>query len=598
MNIYPYEKTIIKEDDLQIEQPSTIKCNLFMHQKTLVYKLGQIEKNNEIKIDDSNSIKTNILIISDLIGSGKTLSVISLIATFPYPTSYHIFNSYTNSMFYSSCSYIECNKLYSNLIVVSHSLIKQWEDTIKLSNLKYYVIKTKKTLEGLDLNLIEDYDIILVSSTKSMEFMNEWCKITECNWNRIIIDEIHTIKVPFSRELLQRCNFLYFISATPDEILIGNRCQAIKYVLGNEIYNYNSHSHYSIKYKLCIKNEDSFVEKSISLPEIKKKYIECLTPLILKHFSTSLPEKALKLLNAGCEKDAIKAIKVLNCNVDTSTNIISCLTIHNEKELHNINTQITYVNNLIISDHDKNTRLKKLNEQKNKYETTIDGIKQRILSINSEVCPICLESFKTPSISNCCKNIFCMECILQCTKYKKIQCPFCRIEINAESLHVIDNDKKLIKSSDSDSESDIKPKKLNKDQMLIQILKNATEDQKFLICSNYDNTFDTITKYLNDNDIKFSTLGGHITTINNIIDDFKSGKKPIILLNSNNFGSGLNLEMTTDIIIYHKLSENLEKQVIGRGQRLGRTSQLNVTYLTYDEEYSNSYYDPNNNLYY
>ena len=46
----------------------------------------------------------------------------------------------------------------------------------------------------------------------------------------------------------------------------------------------------------------------------------------------------------------------------------------------------------------------------------------------------------------------------------------------------------------------------------------------------------------------------------------------------------MNLEMTTDIIIYHKLTKDLERQVIGRGQRLGRTCVLNVHHLCYDNE--------------
>jgi hypothetical protein len=56
------------------------------------------------------------------------------------------------------------------------------------------------------------------------------------------------------------------------------------------------------------------------------------------------------------------------------------------------------------------------------------------------------------------------------------------------------------------------------------------------------------------------------------------------LLNAKNYGSGLNLQMTTDIIIYHKMSKDLENQVIGRGQRLGRTDALNVHYLYYENE--------------
>mgnify|MGYP007063469260 CR=1 FL=1 len=43
--------------------------------------------------------------------------------------------------------------------------------------------------------------------------------------------------------------------------------------------------------------------------------------------------------------------------------------------------------------------------------------------------------------------------------------------------------------------------------------------------------------------------------------------------------------MTTDIIIYHKLTKSMEEQVIGRAQRIGRKDSLKVTYLQFDSEY-------------
>ena len=42
--------------------------------------------------------------------------------------------------------------------------------------------------------------------------------------------------------------------------------------------------------------------------------------------------------------------------------------------------------------------------------------------------------------------------------------------------------------------------------------------------------------------------------------------------------------MSSDIIIYHKMTSDLEKQVIGRGQRLGRTEPLTIHKLCYENE--------------
>jgi SNF2 family DNA or RNA helicase len=118
------------------------------------------------------------------------------------------------------------------------------------------------------------------------------------------------------------------------------------------------------------------------------------------------------------------------------------------------------------------------------------------------------------------------------------------------------------------------------------ILKNRTPDQKFIVVSKYASVFYDITHRLQDDDqCGVSILSGTSTTINNSIENFKNGNKPIILLNTQYFGSGLNLEMTTDVIVYHKLSDVDLKQAIGRAQRIGRTRPLCVTYLTHDSEY-------------
>ena len=87
-----------------------------------------------------------------------------------------------------------------------------------------------------------------------------------------------------------------------------------------------------------------------------------------------------------------------------------------------------------------------------------------------------------------------------------------------------------------------------------------------------------------ENNISYSKLqgsGGHIT---NIVDDFKKGKIKVLMLNAKHYGSGLNLQMSTDIILYHRMTKEMESQIIGRGQRLGRTEPLNISYLCFENE--------------
>ena len=152
----------------------------------------------------------------------------------------------------------------------------------------------------------------------------------------------------------------------------------------------------------------------------------------------------------------------------------------------------------------------------------------------------------------------------------------CRATVTSTSMNII-HDKKIERKND-------KPTKM---EALQNILKQRG-DMKTLIFSSYDNTFHAIEKSLNDNKQKYCKISGNTNQINATIEKYKSGKVNILLLNSSHFGSGLNLQMTTDIVFFHKMSKDLEQQVIGRGQRYGRTSTLNLHFLCYDNEMNTS----------
>jgi hypothetical protein len=58
--------------------------------------------------------------------------------------------------------------------------------------------------------------------------------------------------------------------------------------------------------------------------------------------------------------------------------------------------------------------------------------------------------------------------------------------------------------------------------------------------------------------------------------------------NSFMYGCGMNLENTTDIVLIHKIiSVSKYKQIIGRAQRPGRTSRLNIYELVHENELNN-----------
>tara|TARA_B110000261_G_C13050737_1_gene344117 strand:+ start:453 stop:767 length:315 start_codon:yes stop_codon:yes gene_type:complete len=87
--------------------------------------------------------------------------------------------------------------------------------------------------------------------------------------------------------------------------------------------------------------------------------------------------------------------------------------------------------------------------------------------------------------------------------------------------------------------------------------------------------------------VSFSHLKGNQQQCNYIIEKYKTSDLDVLLINSKHYGSGLNLENTTDIVLFHKFTDQIEKQVIGRAQRTGRKDSLNVWYLLNEQEEHN-----------
>jgi uncharacterized DUF497 family protein len=87
--------------------------------------------------------------------------------------------------------------------------------------------------------------------------------------------------------------------------------------------------------------------------------------------------------------------------------------------------------------------------------------------------------------------------------------------------------------------------------------------------------------------IDYWQLHGTHSEIAATVDKFtKCAERCVLIVNSTKHCAGLNLQTATDLIFAHKIVDpNIETQVIGRGQRIGRTSQLRVHFMFYQNEY-------------
>jgi hypothetical protein len=546
----------------KICQPKLLNIELKEHQKTAIYAMNYIEQKGCIETKDK-TIETNIGILSDKVGSGKSFMVIGLIChnkiTKEYPM---IINGCKNI-----CVKIKVNNIIkTNLIIVPHGLVNQWSNFLKISKLKFKSVNKNTDIQFSDMDNIENYDVILLSANKYYNFMSKNDPSFNLTWNRIFIDESDSINIKNFNGIF--ANFIWFITATP-------------YNLRHSLKHMPKYYFKEISYSLDIfadifvNNNDEFVDASMNLPEYNKYIIICDTPHELRIVSKFIPRHVLDMINAG---NSDEAIKMLNYNVDTNENIIEVVTKNIKNKLYNYEIKLEALNKMKITNKEEHSKkLENITKEIIRCKNRLDSIKKKIMGIDNEVCSICISEMTKPVLLNCeCKGMYCFECIILWLD-KKNTCPECRNNISKNDINVIDNEKKEKKEKEEKKEKKTKIDELGK-------ILERNKKGKFLIFSVYDATFTKIVEKLNDQKLRYSVLKGTSDQISKTINKFEKGEINILMLNAQYYGSGLNLQMATDIIMFHRFNSQLEKQVIGRAHRLGRKEALNVHYLLYDNE--------------
>lgn len=206
---------------------------------------------------------------------------------------------------------------------------------------------------------------------------------------------------------------------------------------------------------------------------------------------------------------------------------------------------------------------------------------------NESTCPICFSNVTNPSLTPCCQNLFCFPCICESLSRSKT-CPLCRATISdIKSIHIVGDDKDIDKDVDTKKTID-KPKKLSKNESLIEFIKH-NPTAKILMFSGFDATFDNLSGLLKKENITFANVQGSNAHINKLITGFEENKYKILFLNARNIGAGLNILSATHVVIYHKMNAVLENQIIGRAFRIGRTEPLQVIHLLHTNEVDTSY---------
>jgi SNF2 family DNA or RNA helicase len=588
------------------EQPQQCKLSLRPHQLTLLHRCKQFEneripllsfkslRESQGHLRESDYMRTQVGIIGDKVGSGKSFIVLSLIVDNDISNLENNIKTYGDNKFV--LSFCERNRsIKTNLLVIPHNLSQQWEQYIKdfSDSLKYMIIAKQKNCDELfqEESNVQEYDLIVVTST----FYNRvahFLTSRSFKMQRIIYDEVDNMNIPSCVHV--DSNFYWFVTASFMNLLwpkgynvyeqslnktvwyaMGIRNAGFVKSLFMDLYMNLSKDFVKI---LVLKNKESFIEHSISLPPIHNHMIRCKTPIAINILDGFVDREVIESLNAGDISTALSRISPQHRN--TEENLVSILIEKLSMELRNCELRLDLTNSLEYANpQEKEAEIARITRKRDDLRRRIDAIKERIA--NSNTCCICYDDITNKSIAPCCSNAYCLLCIsIWLTRNAK--CPLCKTTLTAKDLFVVDDN---VTIAEPISEDDVN-EQFDKLKNLEIILKKRGEKSKFLIFSSYDLSLANVTEILDKLNIKYSYLKGNGCHIRNTVERYKEGDVDVLLINARNYGSGLNLENTTDVVMFHKFESETEKQVIGRAQRYGRSEPLKVWYLLYENEYN------------
>ena len=219
------------------ESDDRLKINLMPHQKRILNEM--LEKEN---ITHRITSGINSFVLSDKVGSGKSIDILALICKKPIidniipNTLKYKPNLYSN---FKGFKYEPTTNIKSNVIIVPHGIYNQWLDYItKYTNLTVLSVKSKIDINKLDKPKIQElvsnpYDIILIKSTKYKDFMK--CLYGTYPFSMLIkkIDESCLDKVKISLDKVKKLAYHSTYHNQISNNLISNINMIKKYI--NEI---------------------------------------------------------------------------------------------------------------------------------------------------------------------------------------------------------------------------------------------------------------------------------------------------------------------------------------------------------------------------
>ena len=538
-------------------QPKKLTRSLYKHQLASLYKMEKLETQQKIEHIDT-IVETTMGINANQTGYGKTIEMVSLVLNdkmaWNMEESFIIKNVITKAGGKIKKLIItQKERMNTTLILSSPSIVHQWLKEFSYTDLRVIKITRRKEINNLK---IDNYDVVIVVPSMYNKLIMNYA---DSAWKRFIFDEPGHIKVPGMKNI--HAGFYWFVTATPNA-MVGKhkKCSSFMSDIVNTHYHYWEDIEWTYK-DVMVRNSIEFMKESFTMPPVNNYYHQCYDPL----YQTIKGIASTNIANLVASGDIHKAIELLGGK--ETKNITELVKRKKLEELEEIGARIR-----IYKLRDDEQKIEEWENKYNRVQKQINELDSRFENILSAQCNICFDTLEKPIMEPKCQNVFCGSCLLTWLS-KKDSCPMCRSKIDENELVYIKY------KNEEEKKTSNKPKQVSRPNKIVDIINKSSDDKYFLIFSSSGESFIPIRNILKENNISFCEIDGANTRRENNIKKYRSGEIKVIFINSSINASGITLTETTDIIIYHEMSDSVLTQIIGRANRLGRKVSLDVHHL-------------------
>lgn len=527
---------------------NNIKTPLFEHQRRVLLAANTLEQDPTVSLNPTQTLISNVGVLSCPPGAGKSLIILCL-ALNGRPVRHN-----TNNVSLTSGSSIETRlpRLGATVIVVPDFLLQQWQTYVirhtTLEPAKYCVLGNKNATSLFLDNPTENVCIILCTGESYQMIADKF------SFTRVVFDEVDTIKIPACKRPVT--DMIWCVSSNKERIMsakVMNR-GFLRQML-SEFRDLSLQYGLGVWECIMIFTDPLYLQESLQLPTIQTYDVYTKPTLDVNKACTK--EGLSVYFSYGMYKEVADCLGIKY--IETPAELYQTLV--KEKQDLFLSAKLGFLSQLYEAQSERllTSLHEDLRKTSDSFFKEMDNIKSRVEQTTQ--CPISFDAIVNTAGTMCCQNMFDAASIIPWVSVKNT-CPLCRQAIEPSDLVLLPNAHSILSSQ----------RYLTKQESFQTLVLQNVLDARILIFAGQE--MSRVRFWLECITTPYAEFRGRV--VNRTLHQFNNGHPNILLMDYNLFSTGLNLDMTTHLILCEDVPEHVLEQIIGRAHRVGRQSSLHV----------------------